>query len=219
MLLLVTDPDFIQNRFMEMEAKIQSLTTKLTELTQRPNTGGAVYIRWGKKECPNNGTELVYRGFAGGGSYTDSGSPAEYVCLPEDPVWGDHYDDSVSRVGKMYGAEYESSFFGKNYKAHYDDVPCAVCRSITRSSVLMIPGRNVCYQGWTREYSGNLAAGDKDHTAASQFVCVDHNPEAVPHGANNYNGKLFYVVEGVCGSLPCPPYVNGRELSCVVCTK
>jgi hypothetical protein len=26
-------------------------------------------------------------------------------------------------------------------------------------------------------------------------------------------------VEGVCGSLPCPPYVPRREITCVVCTK
>ncbi len=30
---------------------------------------------------------------------------------------------------------------------------------------------------------------------------------------------LFYNVEAVCGSLPCPNYVNGWEITCVVCTK
>ena len=33
------------------------------------------------------------------------------------------------------------------------------------------------------------------------------------------NGALLYLVEGVCGTLPCLPYVNGRELTCAVCTK
>ena len=38
-------------------------------------------------------------------------------------------------------------------------------------------------------------------------------------GQDNKNGALFYPVEAVCGSLPCPRYVNGWELTCAVCTK
>ena len=74
-------------------------------------------------------------------------------------------------------------------------------------------------KGWTKEYSGYLMAGYYTHTAASEFVCVDKNAEKVRGGERNSNGKAFVQVEAVCGSLPCPPYKNGREMTCVVCTK
>jgi hypothetical protein len=99
------------------------------------------------------------------------------------------------------------------------DVQCAVCRSETRTTSVMIPGRSACYAGWSTEYSGYLMSGAHEHVAASEFVCMDARPHPEPHSSENLNGKLFYFVEGRCGALPCPPYVNGRELPCVVCTK
>ena len=109
-----------------------------------------------------------------------------------------------------------NAFFHKNL--HDEDVPCSVCR-ITRPTVIMIPGRNQCYSGWTLEYKGYLVAGYYGHTAPTEYVCLVDNPDVIPHGHANQNGKLFYMVEGRCGSLTCPPYVDGRELTCVVCSK
>jgi hypothetical protein len=123
----------------------------------------------------------------------------------------------------MYGAEYNvynadsSLLFGENLRDW--DVQCAVCRVTSRATVLMIPARNECYDGWTREYAGYLMAGRRDHAAASQYVCVDAAPETLDGSVKDDNGKLFYLVEGRCGSLKCPPYVEGRELTCVVCSK
>lgn len=79
--------------------------------------------------------------------------------------------------------------------------------------------RKNCYRGWTLEYRGYLMAGKWSHQAATSYTCVDARPEAVHGGHENRNGYLFYHVEGLCGSLKCPPYVNGRELACVVCSK
>jgi hypothetical protein len=127
----------------------------------------------------------------------------------------------------MYGAEYQadnthsSLLFGDNLLSF--DVPCAVCRVTSRATVLMIPARNECYDGWTREYAGYLMAGTWNGlSAASQYVCVDAAPETLEGRVNDDDGlknKLFNLVEGICGSLKCPPYVGGRELTCVVCTK
>ncbi|ELU17986.1 hypothetical protein CAPTEDRAFT_123060, partial [Capitella teleta] len=96
---------------------------------------------------------------------------------------------------------------------------CAVCRAKTRASVLMVPARQECHEGWTREYSGYLTSGYKGHAGRFQYACMDAAPEVLAAGHLNEDGALFYHVEGVCGSLPCPPYINGRELTCVVCTK
>ena len=56
------------------------------------------------------------------------------------------------------------------------------------------------------------------HPRASLSV-LDDNPDVLPGGDNNQDGKLFYMAEGRCGSLTCPPYVDGHELKCVVCSK
>ena len=52
------------------------------------------------------------------------------------------------------------------------------------------------------------------------FVCLDKDPEAIPGHQHNTNGALMYHVEAECTvGLPCVPYDNRKELSCVVCTK
>ncbi|KAI8520393.1 hypothetical protein Bbelb_001470 [Branchiostoma belcheri] len=181
--------------------------------------GGAVYVRWGRKTCPSGAT-TVYSGVAGGTSSSHPGGGTNYQCLPTDPQWGRYQDGVQGYKAFMWGAEYELNTnvpFGST-SLHDNNVPCAVCYVPTRGSKLMIPARNTCYSGWTREYHGYLMAERHNHPGSKEFVCVDEQPEAVPGGHANYNGALFYPVEARCGSLPCPQYVEGRELTCVVCT-
>ena len=185
---------------------------------------GSTYVRWGRNNCSGNGTELVYAGFAAGSNYKDSGAAANYICLSPEPLWG-HFNDTNNAGAKVMGVEYEldvaargdtTAFFHK--QLHNEDAPCSVCRS-PRPTVIMIPGRNQCYSGWTLEYKGYLAAGFYARTAASEYVCLDDNPDVMSRGHSDQNGALFYLVEGICGSLRCPPYVEHRELTCAVCSK
>jgi hypothetical protein len=141
------------------------------------------------------------------------GSASDYVCLSPDPKF---LKTSGSDYGRMYGAEYETNFWAAN--SDDEDVPCALCRT-THATTVMIPGTNVCNNGWNRQYYGYLASGFVGHAAASSFVCVDVNPEYRISGAGDQNGKLFYSVLAKCGSLPCPPYINDYALTCVVCSK
>ncbi|XP_052238380.1 uncharacterized protein LOC127849674 [Dreissena polymorpha] len=184
--------------------------------------GGSTYTRWGRTTCSATGTLTVYSGYAAGSHYTHQGAAVNYLCLTKEPLWS-RFDASLQHGAPVYGAEYE--FDGRNRVTFFDreitdhDAPCAVCES-PRSQVLMIPGRNKCLAGWTLEYQGYLVAGDIDHVAASEFICLDANPESLPNDSGNTDGKVFYFAEARCGgSLKCPPYVNGRELTCVVCTK
>ena len=62
-------------------------------------------------------------------------------------------------------------------------------------------------------------AGDHKHAAGTQYTCVDSHPDTLLGGKTDKHGHLFYMVEARCGSLKCPPYVEGRELTCVVCSK
>jgi hypothetical protein len=153
--------------------------------------------------------------------FSETGSASNAVCLPRDPLWG-KYDDTVTSHATMYGAEFytynkDNLLLGEHI--HHHDVQCAVCRSLSDSTAVMIPARNLCYPGWTMAYSGYLMAGYHLHAAASEYVCMDAHPEPEPNTQQSEVGKFFYFVEGICGSLPCLPYVNGREFTCVVCTK
>ena len=53
----------------------------------------------------------------------------------------------------------------------------------------------------------------------SDYICVADGMESLAGGSNNQDGGLLYVVEAVCGSLKCPPYIEGYEIACVLCTK
>ncbi|XP_060590137.1 uncharacterized protein LOC132745279 [Ruditapes philippinarum] len=207
------------NQDKSMLKTIEEKVRTIESMNSLAGTGNA-YVRWGRTQCPENGTELVYKGYAGGSHYSNKGASANYLCLPEEPLWN-VYEDAEQTGGTVWGAEYElygrnmNNFFEKGVAEH--DVPCCVCRT-NRASILMIPGRNKCYDGWTLEYEGYLSGGHDTHHAA-EFVCLDTEPEVVEGGHADKNGKLFYFAEARCGSLRCPPYVNGRELTCAVCSK
>ncbi|XP_031562350.1 short-chain collagen C4-like isoform X1 [Actinia tenebrosa] len=184
-----------------------------------PKSGGVQYVRWGRTTCPYNAT-LVYKGRVGGERYSHKGGAAEYVCLPETPKYGRYKDGLQSLVGYMYGAEYEVSFdlFTKSGLYNHE-VPCAVCYVQTPSAKLMIPATYECPAGWKREYHGYLMTEHSNHVHQTEFICVDQDAEFVSGTKPDLDGTLLYPVEGRCGSLPCLPYVEGRELTCVVCTK
>ncbi|CAH1225152.1 MARCO [Branchiostoma lanceolatum] len=182
--------------------------------------GGAVYTRWGRKTCPSGAT-TVYSGVAGGSYHNHPGGGTNYQCLPTNPQWGRYQDGTQVYSAYMYGAEYEIHTnvpFGSTSLLNHD-VPCAVCYVPTRGSKLIIPARNTCPTAWTREYHGYLMAERHNHAGAKEFVCVDEQPEAAQGGQASQNQALFFPVEARCGSLPCPSYVEGRELTCAVCTK
>ena len=145
------------------------------------------------------------------------------LCLPENPTWG-NYDDSANMPrGYIYGTEIDDSpkaasekIFG--YEVNQHDLPCAVCE--TRFPITkMFPGRTTCFDGWTLQYAGYLVADHHAHSSTKNYECLDSSPEAVPKGNTNDNQSVLYLVEAKCGSLPCPPYVEGREIACAVCSK
>ena len=191
-----------------------------------PTVGGVVYVRWGRTICPNTpGTQLVYKGRAGGSYFSHSGGGANKLCLPENPQYLD-YQSGLQGSGYMHGAEYESwttSGVLANQplsSMHNRNVPCAVCSVSTREMLLMIPARTSCPSSWTREYYGYLMAERHDHKRSS-YDCMDKNPEAIPGNTGNQDGALFQHIETTCNGLPCSSsqYVEGRELTCTVCTK
>ncbi|XP_076080837.1 uncharacterized protein LOC143051785 isoform X5 [Mytilus galloprovincialis] len=200
-------------------------TEKLSQIENqqlKSNEKGVTYIRWGKTKCAGPSTETIYSGQVGGGHQTHSGASVNYICLPNNPDVADPLK-SHDHYGYLYEAEYEVFDFnqpqGIRFGIGQHEVACSACLTKGKLSSIMIPGRKTCYNGWTKEYEGILMSGYHGHAAASEFVCVDRDTEAIAGGSKNENGRLFYPVKTRCGSLKCPPYAADTEVLCFVCSK
>ncbi len=181
-------------------------------------SGNVLYTRWGRSDCPS-GTSLVYDGIVGGSHHAHSGSGTNLLCLSKQPTSAG-FNDGNQNGALIYGAEYETAGSGLSALQALQDlnVPCVVCLREGAKVMLMQPGRDVCPVGFTREYAGYLMATNYAQTK-SEFVCVDQQPVGVPGTAGNSDGALLYPAEAECGSLPCLPYTQDREITCSVCSK
>ncbi|KAK7103169.1 uncharacterized protein [Littorina saxatilis] len=203
----------LQTTKTEHQAELRETKTR-QESTERRlrstrTSASSSFIRWGRKSCPWQ-TSLVYVGVAGGKHHMQSGSGTNPLCLTRTPQF-----DNTARprnYGTLYGAEYDS------IPGHHEhDVPCSVCLA-PQSTTIMVPATRTCPSGWTRQYYGHLVSQYQGHYA-TEYVCMDGSPEDDDSGVNKLEGLLFYYVVTVCGSLPCPPYINGKVVTCVVCSK
>ena len=191
-----------------------------------PTTRGVSYTRWGNTTCPNTtGTQLLYAGRAAGSWFNGQGrggGGANYLCLPEQPQYSTYTAGVQGGRAYLYGAEYQTPGSADNGPFHSvrdHNVPCAVCYTLTRGIVVMIPAQYTCPQSWTREYYGYLMA-NRNNYHRTMYECIDHSPQTVPDSAANTNGALFYQTEVKCGyGISCPPYDAQKEVMCVVCTK
>ena len=164
-------------------------------------------------------TSITSLGIVGGAHYSHQGGGVNYLCLPNNPKY-DKYKDGWQDSGYMYGTEYQVGSFNPFKKnLHNHEAPCVVCFVKSRGSMLMMPARNDCPSGWTEEYHGYLMTEYYNHKKQTDFICVDEDAEYVNGTQANKNGALLYPVQTRCDSLPCNPYVAGRELTCAVCTK
>ena len=172
---------------------------------------GTTFIHWGNHQCPTS-SQLVYSGVVGGGNNGHLGGATNYLCLTMHPVLSNH--TLPPGVGYLYGSEYQT------YDEHDNKDPvCAVCRSTQFSNTIMVPGTNVCTDGWHLQYSGFLMAGYYAQASGSEFICVDSSMESRIGGDANQDGRLLYFAVTRCGSLPCEPYVHNKVVTCAVCSR
>jgi len=187
-------------------------------------TGGVSYVRWGRTSCEGVATSL-YRGYAANSRPTYYGGGSDYLCLHESPQWKTIIS-GVQGGSDLVGVEYInngpfSTVNNGGQSLAYNDMPCAVCHVQARSHQIMIPGRYTCPAGWTVEYWGYIVASASSTGTGnkkSSFLCVDAAPETVV-GGMTYIGNPVYSVESRCSALHCPPYYDGYEPTCVVCSK
>ena len=154
-----------------------------------------------------------------GKSYHNQGGGVNYLCLPSDPEFPTNAEGGIQNGAMVYAVEYERDTSTRFFASVQDhDAPCAVCEVQGRSRVLMVPAKRTCPAGWTKEYDGLLASQHRNNRG-SDFICMSSGMESVPGRNANVHGGTVHVVEAQCSSLQCPPYVDGYELTCVVCTK
>ena len=186
-----------------------------------PSGGGVSFTRWGRPTCPTTGgTELLYTGAVVGSSWNEGGS-AEYLCLHQQPQFLSTTPGVQGDRTYIYGTEYRAIDRPPAFsnRAHHD-APCAVCYTPRRSTKITIPGRTSCPPSWTREYYGYLMA-DRSHANHKSRVpvCVDVSSRSVAGSAGEHSRSLLYFIETRCYGITCPPYSNGAEITCAVCTK
>ena len=207
----------------EVNANFKALLEKFSQIGNGGGSSGGIvsYTHWGKNSCPY-GAELIYKGFAASGHYNHSGGISSLLCLTDKPTFDvENVSDGNQDGALLYGTEYETSGHGiASLKPLHDkDAPCAVCLK-QAALTLMIPGTKHCPTGWDKEYEGYLMGTRYTQKSTHEVACVDINAEASPSSSNvSQDGNLWYPTEAECGSLACPPYVQDREISCVVCTK
>jgi len=184
----------------------------------------------GKKTCPGDAS-VVYTGYTASSHYTHTGSGKNYICLADNPEWGNVNPASQQYVAYLYAVQFaigsgytnNQPFSWENFGNKDPDlstVPCVVCDS-PNDKLVMIPGRQNCPADWYAEYGGFLGAYYYANASGSEWICVDKAPE--PHdGTAPYTAAWqgqVHTAEVICGVLPCDTYKLGYEVSCVVCTK
>ena len=168
---------------------------------------------------------IVVIGHTAGPHHGQGGGGSNFLCLHEDPQWKRYINGGQPYIGSIFGAEYELFNFNLFSESNTGGnplvnkpAPCSVCYVGGRSTVLMVPARTQCPDGWTMEYAGYLVSELRGNRKRSSYTCWDGAPE-VAAGATNQDQAVIYPVEVHCGSLPCSVYTSGRELTCVVCSK
>jgi hypothetical protein len=155
----------------EIKGGLPSLYPPLREVacaTCLPPLGsGAVYTRWGSRECPQSSTRL-YEGFMAGG-----GGGYNFVCLHPDPQHPAGHSDQFELGDALYGVQYASTGAvytdeGEGYAA------CAVCQPMDGAvDVYTQWGRTSCSNEHRTEYNGWVMSQWRSHENVEENVCVD----------------------------------------------
>ena len=185
-----------------------------------PQSGGAVYTRWGRTECPQ-GASLVYAGRAAGTKFNVKGGTSDTLCMPDTPQYLST-DTTATLVTLLRGVEFET--FGTSSTPLNNllesNMPCAICHTDTKLSVLTVPAWYTCPNGWSMEYSGYLMTElGRSNRQRKNTLCVDKDAEAVPGSLADTDPAVVYLMRATCDGLPCPPYNTGMALTCAVCSK
>ncbi|XP_033119838.1 uncharacterized protein LOC117119129 [Anneissia japonica] len=192
----------------------------------KPKTyrGKVTYQHWGRESCSAT-AELVYKGVMAGGINKFLGGGVNYLCLPEQPSYGFTVPDIQVYMAPIGATVYRGlRNFSTMDHLHGYEAFCSVCLA-DQNAIFVMPAQSTCPSDWTLEYSGYLM-GSRSNRKRTEFICVDVNSEGRDSTRNISSGlSEVFIAETHCdegttgGGLPCPPYKNGAELPCAVCTR
>ena len=178
------------------------------------------YVVWGSSTCPNTfGTSQILSGLMAGHRTAQTSDQlqfhggTDFLCAPINNV---QYNPRQSIGGVqngniLVGTEYHNAI---QPEVNHHNVPCAVCLVTSRTTTVMHPGMTSCPEG-KMEYQGYLMGQYQDY---STYVCVDERMEMYMGTRHSEAISHLVHVEASCEGLPCSPYVDTKELSCVVCS-
>ena len=148
-----------------------------------------------------------------------------YTCIlfqlnenTSDPQYS-RYGSGVTGGSPLAGVQYDTASGQPFSSVDHHNMPCAVCYTSSRVTVLMIPAKLTCPTNWTTEYTGYIMANHYNNIGHLLYECIDQAPESVPGlDGDHSNSGCYWHVEATCNSLSCPPYDAEKEVTCVVCT-
>ncbi|VDI15950.1 Hypothetical predicted protein [Mytilus galloprovincialis] len=209
-----------------VKAKLfDAICSEIKQTRTKSEETGTTYTRWGRTKCSGDKTEIVYSGFVGGASHNDSGSQVNMLCVPTQPQYAinnkkaDNHPWLGGTIYSMHQMDTPNTALDQSKYTLYG-IPCTVCRARDKTSVIMIPGRKECTSDWEKEYNGYLFGGNPKFKSGSEYVCIDEVPERRKKATSWSEKPILKPVHSKCNEvMPCPPFIDGRVLTCVVCSK
>lgn len=95
-----------------------------------------------------------------------------------------------------------------------------MCENRAASVTFTHFGNLSCPHGYQPDFTG-FTFSNYYGQKKGEYVCVDMNAEGFPNyrsSSNDNQGRLAST-EFRCGTLPCPPFTDYREVPCVQCSK
>ena len=199
---------------------------------QSTSNVGVVFTVWGQTDCPETeGTVRLIQGRMATSSHSNAGNGANYLCLPNAPVFSDMADPMDVIQATIAGVKYRT-VNEPLQNVHNSVAPCSTCYT-PQAVQLMIPGWDTCpSSSWRLEYNGYLmssrdtpsgeaSAGDDAHYR-TEYVCVAANAISAPESSAGGNEAELYHVHIDCengASLICSEGgYDSSQLRCAVCT-
>lgn len=223
--------------FSTLETKVQKLDTlvsadngfedKLKELQEtlekiKPQHS---FIYWGNQDCPNDRSEVVFGGRAGGGFYS-SGGTSKLLCVGYENInTGNKVELSGGSFSRVTEANFQvegiikdnNSPF-KNY--HNAQLLCSRCLTNGKETKTFIR-RQTCPEKYILQYKGYMFGSHHQHRR-TESICVSE--KAVQHHDENSgfeSVELLYPVGLVNDNRDLySDYPNESQIHwpCVVCT-
>ena len=127
-------------------------------------------MRWGRRKCPADATQL-YVGVAAGSHYADTGSGHNFVCLHPNPTYQEWDARVNAESARLYRAEYETTTMGLAdfWRLQNQDVPCAVCQAGGSMATQMQPGSTKCPTMVGKLWAGCLKKSKNPKTRQKQY--------------------------------------------------